>query len=372
MRNTGQFRLAAAFVCFALLFGGAAYAADEIGDAAAYLAERGIYEGDGNGNLSLDGSLTRAELAVILARLDYIANSDSPEAGLAEWRDWGETRFSDPENRYNKFSDIPDWALPYVEYCYVRGLVKGTTETSFEPRTAVSPKMACTVILRYRGVAETDWDYGTSVEKARGLGLLPDYGVDGETITRGTMAVVIRRGMGYEAVKAVPENATGSVPETPNAVATPQPDAPAASVAAMTIDEMKAEIVRLTNEERAKAGLPALEVLPELMDCAQAKAQDMAVTDYYDHYSPTYGDSGNMIRAFVNKPIRADGVVCLGENIDVSSPYFATPSHTFDGWMRSIGHRSHILRATFTHIGVGVYEDDDGGFYWVQQFVALA
>ena len=57
----------------------------------------------------------------------------------------------------------------------------------------------------------------------------------------------------------------------------------------MSIDEMKAEIVRLTNAERVKAGLPELEVLPALMDTAQAKAQDFIDSGYYGHNSPVYG-----------------------------------------------------------------------------------
>ena len=46
---------------------------------------------------------------------------------------------------------------------------------------------------------------------------------------------------------------------------------------AMTIDEMRAEIIRLTNIERVKAGVQELIALPQLMDCAQAKAQDMMI-----------------------------------------------------------------------------------------------
>jgi uncharacterized protein YkwD len=346
-----------------LLFGGgAAYAADETDDAAAHLAGLGVYQGDENGNLNLASSLTRAELAVILTRLDFIANSASPETGLAEWRDWGEAHFSDPENRYNKFTDLPDWALPYIEYCYERGFVKGVTDTSFEPQTAVNPKMVCTVILRFLGVKETDWDYGTSIEKARSLGLLPDDGVDGETITRGIMAVVIRRGLEYEAGNTAPEVAA----ETPIKIA-PQPDAPeppASSAApAMTIDEMKAEIVRLTNEERVKAGLPELMVLPELMDCAQAKAQDFIESHYYGHISPIYGSAEDMIFSFVPNAGTA------AENI---APWCRTPEEAFRGWIESTkGHREIILTERLTHIGVGIVEGKGGGYWFVQQFVRL-
>ena len=43
------------------------------------------------------------------------------------------------------------------------------------------------------------------------------------------------------------------------------------SVTAVTLDEMREEIIALTNAERNKAGLPELAVLPALMDCACAR-----------------------------------------------------------------------------------------------------
>jgi uncharacterized protein YkwD len=358
MLKKSLFKLVSGAVCCALLLGGfPAYAAGETDDAAAYLAELGIYQGDENGNLNLGAPLTRAELAAILTRLDYIANSASPEEGLAEWRDWGEAHFADPANRCNKFTDVPDWALPYVEYCYERGLVKGVTETSFGPRTAVSPRMVCTVMLRFLGIAETDWDYGTSIDKAQTLGLLPGADIDGETITRGTMAVVIRRGLEYEAGNAAPE----VVPVVVPAPQQNEPETAAENTApAMTIDEMKAEIVRLTNEERAKAGLPALEVLPELMDCAQAKAQDMIDNHYYGHKSPRYGSAGNMIKAFV------PGARTGAENL---APWTKTPAEAFQGWLDSKEHFDHITSHKYTHIGVGIVEGTNGGYWWVQHFV---
>jgi hypothetical protein len=164
-----------------------ASAASDAETAAKYLAELGIYSGNENGDLMLDKSLTRAELAAILTYLEFV---DSPN-GLTDWTDWGFEHFSDPENRYNKFTDVPEWATPFVEYCYERSLMSGVSTTEFNSRGAVSPVMACTVILRYCAVAETDWDYTTSVAKARALGLLSGVSADGEIITRGDMAKLL-------------------------------------------------------------------------------------------------------------------------------------------------------------------------------------
>jgi uncharacterized protein YkwD len=332
-----------------------AYAASETETAAAYLVGRGIFEGDETGGLNLDKSLTRAELAVILTRLDFIG----APGGIAEWRDWGMEHFADPENRYNKFTDLPGWALLYIEYCYEAGIVKGVTPTTFDPQGKVNPKMICTVILRWLRLPETDWDYGTSVEKARGLGLAPGAGLDGGTVSRGTVAVIVRRGLEYDGAGTAQEPgppASQTLPDEP-----PRSEA-GQTAPTMTVDEMKAEIVRLTNEERVRVGLPALEVLPELMDCAQAKADDMRDNHYYGHKSPTGETTRDLIKSYV------PNMKSYAENL---APWTKTPAEAFAGWVESSEHHAHIISDKYTHIGIGIIVGADGGYWWVQQFVKL-
>lgn len=350
-------RLIAILLAAALFGGAAAHAAGEIesetDSAAAYLAGREILEGDENGKLNLDGTLTRAELAAILTRLDFAA-----DGGLDEWDSWGKEHFSDPENRYSAFTDVPGWALPYAEYCYQRGLMKGVSETKFDQSAEVSPKMICAVILRYRGIAETDWGYDTSVEKARELGIAPGEGLDGAAVTRGVVAVVVRRGMEYAEDKAAA--VTPAEPLRTEPESAPQETA-LGEAPATTIGEMKAEIVRLTNEEREKAGLSPLEVLPELMDCAQAKAQDFLDNGYYGHISPKYGTAAEMIKGFIVNALTAAENIGLAKN---------TPEEIFSDWIASPGHRDIILTKRLTHIGVGIVKGSNG-YAWVQQFVKL-
>jgi uncharacterized protein YkwD len=336
----------------------AVFAASET-EAVAYLVERGIYEGDENGNLNLDKTFTRAELAVILTRLDFI---DAP-GGLDEWRDWGMEHFALPENRYNKFTDLPKWALPYIEYCYEVSMVKGVTPTLFDPSGTVNPKMICTVILRWLRLPETDWDYGTAVEKARSLGLAPGAGLDGETVSRGAVADMIYAALLFDEADAgtqLPESAPDAPQTSPGAPVLPESSP---TVASMTIDEMKDEIVRLTNEERVKAGLNPVEVLPELMDCAQAKAQDFLDNNYFSHTSKKYGSADEMIFAWIPNAGTA------AENI---AGWSKTPAEAFQSWMNSTaGHKETMLTARLTHIGVGVVEGVDGGYWWVQQFCRI-
>ena len=234
----------------------------------------------------------------------------------------------------------------------------GVGDNKFDPQGKVNPKMACTVMLRYCATPETDWDYQTSVEKAQSIGIAPIDGTSGDALLRGTMALIIHRGLRYSQTGELPADMTGSISAPPQVT----PVEPSEN--SMTIKEIKAEIIGLTNIERVKAGLSELEVLPELMDCAQAKADDMIATGYYGHNSPTYGAHNQMIRAFV--PSATGG----WENTTFGPA--STPQDAFGAWLNSEGHRANILEPRITHIGIGCAQDADGRYAWVLQFISQA
>ncbi|PFG12537.1 CAP domain-containing protein [Bacillus sp. es.036] len=123
------------------------------------------------------------------------------------------------------------------------------------------------------------------------------------------------------------------------------------------LSEFEQQVVNLTNEERAKAGLPALEVDTELSKVAQAKSEDMRDNNYFAHNSPTYGSPFDMMNQF--------GVdyQSAGENIAKGQQ---TPEEVVNAWMNSEGHRKNIMNGSFTHIGVGYVEE---GNIWTQQFI---
>jgi uncharacterized protein YkwD len=98
------------------------------------------------------------------------------------------------------------------------------------------------------------------------------------------------------------------------------------------------------------------------MDCAQAKADDFINNHYYGHTSPVYGTPGEMIKKYVSS------AQSVAENI---ASWTKTPAEVIEGLMNSAEHRKNMLSAKYTHIGVGITEGADGGFWWVQQFVKL-
>ena len=153
----------------------------ELNIAANYVREHGIMTGDQKGNLNLDSSLTRAELAVILTRM--MGNPSHVEA----------------EREYYagqcKFEDVPEWAQLYAGYCYVNGLMVGYENGAFGAGDNVNPAAACTVVLRSMELTDLDWNYNTACQTAIMLGLVPADAVQGVEISRGDLAIMLYRAL---------------------------------------------------------------------------------------------------------------------------------------------------------------------------------
>lgn len=124
-----------------------------------------------------------------------------------------------------------------------------------------------------------------------------------------------------------------------------------------TTTSYQAEVTRIVNAERAKAGLKALTVNWELQRVAQTKAKDMTDKHYFSHTSPTYGSPFAMMKSF--------GIhyTSAGENIAQGQ---RTPQAVMTAWMNSSGHRANILNSSYTQIGVGY---DSRSSTWVQEFI---
>jgi uncharacterized YkwD family protein len=117
------------------------------------------------------------------------------------------------------------------------------------------------------------------------------------------------------------------------------------------------KVVDLTNQERAKNGLPALKVDLTLSKMAHEKSRDMSANNYFSHTSPTYGSPFDMMKKY--------GITYsyAGENIAKGQQ---TPEEVVNAWMNSAGHRTNILNTNYNYIGVGYVSQ---GNYWTQEFI---
>ncbi|MCF2945784.1 SafA/ExsA family spore coat assembly protein [Paenibacillus tarimensis] len=117
------------------------------------------------------------------------------------------------------------------------------------------------------------------------------------------------------------------------------------------------QVLTIVNQERSKAGLRPLQMDWELQRTARVKSCDMAQKGFFSHQSPTYGSPFDMMRAF------GISYRTAGENIAKGQ---RSPQEVMNSWMNSSGHRANILKAEFTHIGVGYCER---GNHWTQMFI---
>jgi uncharacterized protein YkwD len=117
------------------------------------------------------------------------------------------------------------------------------------------------------------------------------------------------------------------------------------------------------NEIRAEHGLDALVYDEELAGFARAYGERMIRLGFFAHTGP----DGTTLE----QRAQADGIHYehIGENLHKSKGYDDPVPVALVGWMKSPGHRKNILDATYTHTGVGVAIDEDGGVIFTQLFL---
>jgi uncharacterized protein YkwD len=119
-----------------------------------------------------------------------------------------------------------------------------------------------------------------------------------------------------------------------------------------------AQVLALTNQQRAAVGCKPLTASSKLTTAAQAHSADMAKNNYFTH------DSQDGTSPF-------DRIKALGYNFRAAAENIAygqgTAASVMDAWMNSPGHKANILNCTYTQIGIG-YALRSGTPYWTQDF----
>jgi len=117
------------------------------------------------------------------------------------------------------------------------------------------------------------------------------------------------------------------------------------------------EVRRLTNIERANAGLAQLEKMPTLAEAAIVRANEII-----ESFSHTRPDGRTFATALDEKNISYH---IAGENLAAGQ---RNPAEVVKAWMDSPSHRDAILESAFANIGIAVTMDGDGRLYWTQLF----
>ena len=123
------------------------------------LSAVGVIVGD-NGNFRPDDSVSRNEMAVIMAKL--ILGTYEADSYVGN----------------HPFTDVPDWASKYVAACYNSGIIAGRTETTYDGNATVTAVEAAAMMLRALGYEDlskgaAQWDQPVAA-KANEINLFVD------------------------------------------------------------------------------------------------------------------------------------------------------------------------------------------------------
>ena len=113
-----------------------------------------------------------------------------------------------------------------------------------------------------------------------------------------------------------------------------------------------AEVIRLTNEQRANSGLLPLSENSTLDSAAIAKGNDMLAKGYWAHFAPDGTTPWSFFLKFGYKYQYA------GENL---ARDFSDAPSAVNAWMNSPTHKENILNPHYKEIGIGVVEGQLAG-----------
>ncbi|WP_309251957.1 CAP domain-containing protein [Streptomyces sp. PsTaAH-130] len=142
---------------------------------------------------------------------------------------------------------------------------------------------------------------------------------------------------------------------TASKTAAPAPTAPPVTVSAQAAAE--AEVLKLVNDERAKAGCSALSANSALTGLAEKFSDDMAARGFFSDTDPDGKSPWDRAAAA--------GVSGLGAENIARGP--ADAAAVVKAWMASPEHRANILNCDFHTLGVGVHFGA-GGPWWTEEF----
>ena len=142
-------------------------------------------------------------------------------------------------------------------------------------------------------------------------------------------------------------------PSQPVSPSQPSNSPKSVNPASVTV-EFERRVLELTNNERVRRGIPALQWSDTLGRAARAHSEDMARNGFMSHR----GSNGSTFDQRIAQAGFNGGY--LAENVASGQ---RTPEEVVNSWMNSPGHRENILNPVYTHLGVGFADNK-----WTQKF----
>ena len=185
--------LSSTMVLGMMVMGGSAVGYQDVDDsndhqeAIEVLQAVGIMSGVDEDNFDPDGSITRNQMAVIMAHLlnlnyDYYRGT-------------------------NPFTDVPEWAAPYVAACAAEGVVAGIGDGKFGGDNKVTAAQASLMIMKALGYFQNQEDFGddwqvATIRQASYIDLFDKIDSNAESaLTRAQVAQLVLNGLQSDMVE---------------------------------------------------------------------------------------------------------------------------------------------------------------------------
>jgi len=133
---------------------------------------------DGSVNFDVNGNLTRAQAITQIVRF------------------LGAEKTATASTYTHPFTDLPQWAVPYVGYAYTKGITKGVSATKFGTDDRMADASFLTLILRVLGYDDSKGDFvwNNPYTLAKTAGLVDSEAADAN-FTRGDAFVICYRAL---------------------------------------------------------------------------------------------------------------------------------------------------------------------------------
>ena len=333
-------------------------------DAAAKLNSLGLFNGvkvDSKGvpDFALNRTPTRAEAAAMLVRL--IGKEAEALSGS----------YAMP------FTDVPEWAVPYVSYAYENKLILGVDSVTFAGNRAVTASEYITFILRALGYvpgADFEWDRAWVLSDEIGI-TSGRYNSATAEFLRGDIALISLNALDARLknsdttlscllieADAFTETAAkaagvGVIDDSPVPLAERmQPQSPK-DIPSPGALQLEREVFILINKERAAHGLHMLDWDSRIADVARAHCADMVNRSFFNHINPDgQRPSDRKMAADITMRYSAENI----------ARGYRSSEAVVAAWMASPSHRAAILSEAPTVMGVGFRD-----YYWAVNFVGF-
>lgn len=341
-----------------------------------------------------DGNITREQFATMLYNFAKHTGKNTDKS-------------SSVLNQYSDRGDIASYAVDAMAWAVTQGIISGTSSTTIAPTGLATRSQAAVMLMRFDKMGE-----GTTVDPEepeyetifRVMNAPPLY--PGDTIEVGDLAFIaigsepyganVAAGVTYTVTCSDPSmvkiNRDGAISRDEVCYSVEGLKAGTATITAVGSDgfrgsvtitikgdeekptdpgssdidwgnyaELKQEIVKLINEERARVGLNELKVSTKVMQAAQIRADECTIS--FDHTRPN-GKSFNTV-------FKEVGLASGGRENLAAGFVFGGAESIVNEWIASPGHYDALTDSDCNYIGIGIATGASGYDYFCTLFTPI-